>query len=467
MFVDRVNVHVKGGRGGNGVTSFARQPYEPRGRPDGGDGGRGGDVVVRASSGVATLLDCYHRPHRKAPSGRHGEGDLRRGAEGRDDVVTVPVGTVVLDGPETLADLTADGASVVVARGGRGGRGNAAFRSGGRRVPRFHEFGEPPEERWVTLELKLVADVALVGFPNAGKSSLVARLSAARPKIADYPFTTLAPNLGVVRVGDDGVDFVVADVPGLVEGASEGRGLGHEFLRHVERAACIVHVLDCASYEQRDPREDLATVLQELRSYERRVELPAGCEPLTGRPSLVWLNKVDADPDVAEIVRPDLEADGFEVLQGSAVTGAGIDGLRHRLAALVAEARERASASAAERTPGPSPRAVLRPLRQAADYTVAHSGEGYRVTGDRVVRWVRMTDLGNDEAVRYLQGRLARAGVERALVEAGARAGDAVEIAGYVFDFEPEPHDLPGEELGDELGEEGAGDAGGEEGQTR
>jgi GTPase len=446
MFVDEVKVNVRGGRGGSGVTAFTRQPYEPRGRPEGGDGGDGGSVLARASHDVATLLDYHHRPHRKAGSGRHGEGDLRRGADGEDVVLLVPVGTVVKDaGGAVLSDLARDGDQVVLARGGRGGRGNAAFRSSTRRAPRFHELGEPPEERWITLELKLVADVALVGFPNAGKSSLIARLSAARPKIADYPFTTLVPTLGVVRAGD--LDFVVADVPGLIEGASEGRGLGHRFLRHVERAGVLVHVLDCATYEQRDPRDDLRTVLAELAAYESAAADRAGWRPLLERPAVVWLNKVDADPETADIVQPDLEAGGWEVLRGSAATGQGVDALRWRLGQLVARVRaERVEAEAAQDL---APRPVLRPARDRTDFRVERTDDGgYRVVGDRVQRWVRMTDLGNEEAVRYLQGRLARAGVERALVEAGARRGDPVRIADEVFDFEPEPGDLPADDLG-------------------
>jgi GTPase len=425
MFVDEVKVHVQGGRGGNGVTSFARQPYEPRGRPDGGDGGHGGSVVARASGNVATLLDYHHRPHRKADRGRHGEGDLRRGSNGENEVLLVPRGTVVRDEQGVvLADLVAEGQEVVLAAGGRGGRGNAAFANRQRRAPRFHEQGEPAQEAWVTFELKLVADAALVGFPNAGKSSLIARLSAARPKIADYPFTTLSPNLGVVQVED--LDFVVADVPGLIEGASEGRGLGHEFLRHVERAAVLVHVLDCASYDQRDPREDLRTVVTELRAY-----LPQMLE----RPSLVFLNKIDADAETADIVRPDLETDGWEVLAGSAVTGAGIDSLRYRLAELVREARPaRTADDEADHRP------VLRPAEgKGQDFTVERTDRGFRVRGERVERWVVMTDLANEEGVRYLQDRLARAGVERDLLRAGARPGDTVEIAGAAFDFEPDP----------------------------
>ena len=423
MFVDEVKVNVRAGRGGNGVTAFARQPYEPRGRPEGGDGGHGGSVIVRATLDAATLVDYHHRPHRRAGSGKHGEGDLRRGGDGADEILLVPVGTVVkIQDGEVIGDLLEPGAEVVAARGGRGGRGNAAFRTSARRAPRFHEFGEPGEERWVVLELKLVADVALVGFPNAGKSSLVARLSAARPKIAGYPFTTLSPNLGVVQADD--VDFVVADVPGLIEGASAGRGLGHRFLRHVERAGVLVHVLDAASYERRDPVVDLETVLGELHAYD---------PSLLERPALVFVNKADADPDVAELTALALRERGWEAIPGSAVTGQSLDVLRHRLAALVTLAR-------AQREPDEqaADRPVLRPAKAAVDFVVERTADGFRVSGERIERWVVMADLDNEEAVRYLQGRLARAGVERQLAAAGARRGDAVEIAGAVFDFEPD-----------------------------
>ena len=432
MFIDEVRVHVTGGKGGDGVTAFARQPFEPKGPPDGGDGGHGGSVILRASHNVASLIDYHHRPHRKAARGRNGSGDRRRGADGADEVLLVPIGTVVKDEAATpLADLTTEGDEVVAGPGGRGGRGNAAFRTPQRRSPRFHEFGEPGTERWLTLELKLAADVALVGFPNSGKSSLIARVSAARPKIGDYPFTTLSPNLGVVR--HDDTDVVIADVPGLIEGASSGRGLGHDFLRHVERARVLVHVLDCATYEQRDPREDLAVVVGELARYQ---------PDLLDRPALVLLNKADADPDVAEIVRPDLEAEGWEVIVGSAVTGAGIDRLVARTAELVRRLRDEEPASAPPARPASRP--VLRPVEQ--EFVVERTSEGFRVAGPRVERWVAMTDFGNDEAIAYLSNRLARAGVEKALVAAGAREGDPVDLAGVAFDFAPSRTDLPPEE---------------------
>jgi GTP-binding protein len=432
MFVDTVKIRVRGGRGGDGVTAFARQPYEPYGPPNGGDGGNGGSVVLVADAGIATLVDYHHRPHRSAGRGRHGEGDRRRGADGEDEVLRVPVGTVVSTEDGTvLGDLAHDSQRLIAARGGRGGRGNGALRTRERRSPKFHERGEPGEERWLRLELKLVADVALVGFPNAGKSSLIARLSAARPKIADYPFTTLTPNLGVVA-GDD-TDLVVADVPGLIEGASEGRGLGHQFLRHVERARVLVHVLDCASYEQRDPRHDLRTVLDELAVYD---EASGGTLRFSARPALVVLNKVDADRDTAEIVREDLVADGHEVLETSAATGEGIDALRWRLIDLVRRSR------AAD----PPPLVVgdgagvpgLRPRQAPPSVGVERVSGGWRVTGEHVERWVTMSDLDNAEAVRYLQDRMERAGVYRALADAGAERGDDVEIAGAVFSYEPQ-----------------------------
>ena len=430
MFVDNVRIEVRGGRGGDGVTAFQRQPYEPYGPPTGGDGGTGGSVVLVADPDVATLLDYHHRPHRTADLGRHGEGDRRRGADGADVVLPVPVGTVVTtDDGDVLGDLRRPGDRVVAARGGRGGRGNAALRTSQRRSPKFHERGEPGEQRWLRLELKLVTDVALVGLPNAGKSSLIARLSAARPKIADYPFTTLTPNLGVVA-GDD-IDLVVADVPGLIEGASDGRGLGQEFLRHVERARVLVHVLDCASYEQRDPRDDLRTVLAELRAYDDRA---GGRLRFTDRPALVVLNKVDADRETAEIVHDDLVAGGWEVLETSAVTGEGVDVLRWRLIDVVrASRREDPPVVSAADTPAP----VLQPIQAPPTVEVSRAPGGWRVSADNVERWVRMSDLDNAEAVRYLQDRMERAGVYRALLDAGARPGDDVDIAGSVFSFEP------------------------------
>lgn len=426
-FVDRVVLHVAAGNGGHGCVSIHREKFKPLGGPDGGNGGDGGDVVLVVDPETTTLLDYHRSPHRRAGNGAPGQGGNRNGARGSDTVLSVPDGTVVStpDG-EPLADLVGAGTRFVVARGGKGGLGNAALASPRRKAPGFALRGEAGEHRDVVLELKTVADVGLVGFPSAGKSSLVAAVSAARPKIADYPFTTLAPNLGVVEAGE--VRFTVADVPGLIEGASEGRGLGHEFLRHIERCRALVHVVDCATIEPgRDPLTDVDVVERELDSY-------GGLED---RPRLVALNKVDV-PDareLADLVRPDLEARGWPVFAVSAATHEGLRDLTFAMAAAVSQSR------AAEPPPEPA-RLVLRP--QPVDdsgFTVTKEGERFRVRGVKPERWVQQTDFANDEAVGYLADRLARLGVERALVDAGARPGDEVLIGSdedaVVFEWEP------------------------------
>lgn len=441
-FVDECTVHARGGDGGNGSVSFRREAHVPRGGPDGGDGGRGGSVVLVADADTTSLLDLHRYPHRRADRGGHGSGMDRTGADGDDLVVRVPTGTVVRDRTtgEVLADLTRSGQRFVAARGGRGGRGNASFASGRQRAPKFAELGERAQERSFRLELKVIADVGLVGFPSAGKSSLIARLSAAKPRIEAWPFTTLTPHLGVMRAGDaaDGyTDVVLADVPGLIEGASEGRGLGHRFLRHVERCVLLLHVLDTVPFDpDRDPLHDLDVVLSELRAHE---------PSLLERRQLIALNKVDL-PDgqaMAALVRPELEARGYEVLEVSAVSGEGLDRLRYRLAGLVAESRAHVPAEVDEE----EQEVVIRLRPSGPDFTVGRDDAGrYVVSGERVERWVQMTPLENPEAARYLQGRLRRAGVEQALLEAGARAGDDVAIGEALFDFEPEFGDLPEDE---------------------
>jgi GTPase len=425
-FVDRVVLHVAAGDGGNGAASVHREKFKPLGGPDGGNGGRGGDVVLEVDPGTTTLLAYHRSPHRRAPKGAQGQGGHRHGADGVDVVLPVPDGTVVstTDG-EVLVDLVGAGTRYVVAGGGRGGLGNAALASSRRKAPGFALLGEPGEQRDVVLELKSVADVGLVGFPSAGKSSLVAAVSAARPKIADYPFTTLVPNLGVVEAGD--VRFTVADVPGLVEGASEGRGLGHQFLRHVERCAALVHVVDCATLEPgRDPISDIDVVERELAAYGG----------LGDRPRLVALNKVDVPEarELAEFVRPEIEARGLSALEVSGATHEGLRELTFAMAELVAAAR--AAAPPPERT-----RLVLRPRAvDDAGFRVVRDGDRFLVLGSKPTRWVAQTDFSNDEAVGYLADRLARLGVEDALVAAGARAGDEVVVGdgdGVVFDWEP------------------------------
>jgi len=425
-FVDRVVLHLAAGNGGHGCVSIRREKFKPLGGPDGGNGGDGGDVVLVVDSNTTTLLDYHRSPHRRAGNGAPGQGDNRDGAHGADVILPVPDGTVVTS-PEgaVLVDLVGAGTRFVVARGGRGGLGNAALASARRRAPGFALLGEPGEAHDVVLELKSVADVGLVGFPSAGKSSLVAAISAARPKIADYPFTTLVPHLGVVDAGE--VRFTVADVPGLIEGASAGRGLGHEFLRHVERCSALVHVVDCATMEPgRDPISDVDVIERELASYGK----------LADRPRLVALNKIDVPDarDLAHLVEPDLEARGWPVIPVSAATHEGLRELTFAMAEVVSAAR--AARPAAERT-----RLVLRPTAvDDAGFTVTREGERFRVRGAKPERWVRQTDFANDEAVGYLGDRLARLGVEEKLLEAGATAGAEVVIGdddGVVFDWEP------------------------------
>ena len=441
-FVDECTVHVRGGDGGSGVVAFRREAHVPLGGPDGGDGGDGGAVVLVADTNVTSLVDLHRAPHLRAGRGGDGGGKGRTGARGDDRLVSVPVGTIVrdMDGT-TLADLATPGRSAVVASGGRGGRGNRSFANRFRRVPSFAERGEKVEESLLRLELRLIADVGLVGFPSAGKSSLVRRLSAATPRVEAWPFTTLTPHLGVMRAGDraDGtpIDVVLADVPGLVEGAAEGRGLGNRFLRHIARCRVLLHVLDAGTAEPgRDPVHDLDVVLGELAQHD---------PDLLARRQLVVLNKVDL-PDavtMAGLVRGTLEERGFEVLEVSALSGEGLDRLRYRLGELVDELGPAQRVAAEE---GSEP-VVLRPRGHAAPVRVTVEEDGsYRVVSDRVERWVAMLPLDDVGATRYLQGRMRRAGVERALVAAGARKGDPVLIGDVEFAFDPELDDLPPEE---------------------
>jgi GTPase len=436
-FADQAVLHVQAGRGGNGCASVHREKFKPLGGPDGGNGGRGGDVILRVDPSVATLLDYHRRPVRRAGNGRQGEGSHRTGADGADLVIGVPNGTVVKtqDGHE-LADLVGAGTTFVAARGGRGGLGNAALASPRRKAPGFALKGEPGEARDLVLELKTVADIGLVGFPNAGKSSIVAAMSAARPKIADYPFTTLVPNLGVVEAGD--VQFVVADVPGLIPGASQGRGLGHDFLRHVERCSALVHVLDCATQGQqdRDPLTDLAVIEQELAAYA-----DATGTDLTTRPRIVTLNKIDvpAARELADSVRRELDRRGLQVTEISAATGEGLRQLGFAMAALVAA--ERAARPAEQSAAVVRPRVAVKAADDPGFEVVKNADGSFFIAGEKPRRWVQQTDFGNDEAVGYLADRLARLGVEEALAAAGAEPGAEVLIGdpddAVVFDWDP------------------------------
>jgi len=434
-FADRVTLLVQAGHGGNGCASIHREKFKPLGGPDGGNGGRGGDVILEVDASSATLLDFHRKPVRRAGNGRQGEGSHRTGANGNDLVIPVPNGTEVKtpDG-EVLADLVGVGTRFVAAAGGRGGLGNAALASPRRKAPGFALKGEPGEQRDLVLELKTVADVGLVGYPNAGKSSLISAMSAARPKIANYPFTTLIPNLGVVEAGD--VQFVVADVPGLIPGASQGRGLGHDFLRHVERCSTLVHVLDCATEEPgRDPVSDLAVIEEELALYGDAT----GAE-LLSRPKLIVLNKIDvpAARELADLVKPDFEERGYQVFEISAATGEGLRQLGFAMAALVAA--DRAARPAEEPAERVRVRVAVRPADEPG-FEIIKMGDSFLIKGEKPRRWVQQTDFSNDEAVGYLADRLARLGVEEALAQAGAEPGAEVLIGdpddAVVFDWDP------------------------------
>jgi GTP-binding protein len=427
MFVDQVILHAKAGSGGAGCTSVHREKYKPLGGPDGGNGGKGGDVVLLVDNNETTLLEYHRHPHQDAPNGKPGQGSHNNGANGEDLVLSVPAGTVVysMEG-EILADLINPGMKYVVSQGGAGGLGNAALSSNKRKAPGFSLLGEPGDINDVKLELKSLADVALVGFPSAGKSSLVSVISAAKPKIADYPFTTLVPNLGVVKAGD--VTFTVADVPGLIEGASAGKGLGLDFLRHIERCAVLVHVIDCATLEpDRDPLQDLDVIEKELALY-------GGLED---RPRIVVLNKIDVPEarELAQMILPEIHARNLEGYLISAVSREGLKEFLFAVAELVVQWRK-------THTQDENARIVLRPDGVGAlGFEVRHDGNRYYVTGNKVERWIRQTDFSNDEAVGYLADRFQVLGIEEALRKAGAKPGAEVAIGegenAVIFDWDP------------------------------
>ncbi|MEK0306108.1 GTPase ObgE [Bifidobacterium favimelis] len=459
-FVDRVTIHVKGGDGGNGASSIRREKYKPLAGPDGGDGGDGGSVYLQADPNATSLLDFRYLPHRSAGSGTMGLGGDKDGSQGDDLVLSVPVGTVVFKAigaegeskhpGQRLADLNHAGDRFMAAQGGVGGLGNRHLANRARRAPGFALLGEPGQERDLILELKSIADVALVGFPSAGKSSLIAAMSSARPKIADYPFTTLVPNLGVVEAGDR--RFTMADVPGLIPGASEGKGLGLEFLRHIERTEVIAHVIDCATLEpDRDPVGDYKALEAELAKYVDNLELPLGVIPMDHRPRVVILNKCDLPEarELAEFVRPDFEAMGLKVFMVSTASHEGLKELGFYLASLVSGLRERLRALARQKE---EERVVIRPLQSKGGrgdgpaFTVERrqdqaGNHWYVVRGDKPERWVRQTNFDNEEAVGYLADRLAGLGVEDALRREGARPGDEVRIGpgdqAVAFDWDP------------------------------
>ena len=449
-FTDLSHINVKGGDGGAGCMSFRREAFVPKGGPDGGDGGHGGDVVVVADAQLSSLIDYRYKHHFRAERGTHGKGAKRHGSDGADLILKVPLGTVVreLDAQTQkpvceLADLTQPGERVIVAPGGRGGLGNTHFVTSVRRAPAFAEKGEPALEHWIELEMKLMADAALVGMPSVGKSSIIARISAARPKVADYPFTTLVPNLGVARAAN-GQSFVAADVPGLIEGASEGKGLGHQFLRHIERTALILHVVDITGgYEARDVVEDYKTINAELSAY---------AEELSRRPQIVVANKCDLPGYEDEInrLRAAAEADGHEFFAVSAATGGGLDELVTRVAAQVAELREELAAAEPERDLTEK----WERDRQRRDSAIRISREernAWRVTGGSIERMVVQTDWENEDAVAYLQHRFSRCGLDDKLRRAGAVTGDEIRILGFAFDYEGDEPDSFAELREDEV----------------
>lgn len=422
QFVDQVDIFIKGGDGGDGIVAFRREKYVPRGGPSGGNGGRGGSVIIRADGKLNTLVDLRYKKHYHAERGGNGGPNDKHGKDGDDLILRVPVGTIITDAQSgrLIADLAHDGQQCVAAKGGQGGRGNASFASSTNQTPKFAEKGEPTDEVHLTLELKLLADVGLVGYPNVGKSTLISRVSSAKPKIADYPFTTIVPNLGVVSI--DGRSFVVADMPGLIEGAHEGVGLGHLFLRHIERTRLLVHLIDVSGFSGREPMHDFDSINEELKSHSER---------LAALPQIVALNKSDmpAAREIVDGLKPELESRGLEVFEVSALTGHGLQPLLYRIADRLDEL----------------PREEYTPIEEVARFTVdtveeswevrkVHEHE-YVVEGRPVEMLVRRTDISNEYALRRLHRQLEKMGAIKRLRDLGARDGDAVKIADMEFDF--------------------------------
>jgi len=423
MFIDQARVYVKGGDGGSGIVSFRREKYVPEGGPDGGDGGKGGDVIFQSDPGLRTLIDFRYQKHYKAPNGEHGKGSNMHGKNAKDIVIKVPLGTIVRDANtgEILADFTKEGQSCVIVKGGRGGRGNARFKSNTNKAPRIAEKGEPGEEKWLELELKLLADVGLVGFPNVGKSTILSRVSAAKPEIANYHFTTLTPNLGVVSVGE-GESFVLADIPGLIEGTHQGVGLGHDFLRHIERTRLLIHVLDVSGSEGRDPLEDFIIINAELVAYS---------EKLGERKQLIAANKIDL-PDAAknlEKLTQVLGEKGYEIFPVSAVTGDGLDRLMLRAAQLLKEIEVEPFIEMA-----PAEKKVYNAALEQP-FTIRRVNDIVVIEGKQIERIVAMTDFSTDDSLQRFQRILKKMGVEDALQEIGIKEGEIVQIGDIEFEY--------------------------------
>ncbi|MCO8147872.1 GTPase ObgE [Bacillus subtilis] len=426
MFVDQVKVYVKGGDGGNGMVAFRREKYVPKGGPAGGDGGKGGDVVFEVDEGLRTLMDFRYKKHFKAIRGEHGMSKNQHGRNADDMVIKVPPGTVVTDDDtkQVIADLTEQGQRAVIARGGRGGRGNSRFATPANPAPQLSENGEPGKERYIVLELKVLADVGLVGFPSVGKSTLLSVVSSAKPKIADYHFTTLVPNLGMVET-DDGRSFVMADLPGLIEGAHQGVGLGHQFLRHIERTRVIVHVIDMSGLEGRDPYEDYLTINQELSEYNLR---------LTERPQIIVANKMDM-PEAAENLEAFKEklTDDYPVFPVSAVTREGLRELLFEVANQLENTPEFPLYDEEELTQN---RVMYTMENEEVPFNITRDPDGvFVLSGDSLERLFKMTDFSRDESVKRFARQMRGMGVDEALRERGAKDGDIIRLLEFEFEF--------------------------------
>lgn len=415
MFIDKARIFITAGRGGAGCISFRREKFVPMGGPDGGNGGKGGDVYLEADPHLTTLLDLTYRPHYRAEDGHAGQGSNKFGRSAPDLTIRLPLGTVIYQGGAVLADLKEPGRKLLVAKGGRGGRGNASFKTGRHTAPRLAEKGEPGEAVTLELELKIIADVGLVGFPNAGKSTFLSRISAARPKIADYPFTTLTPNLGVVNI--KGRQAVVADIPGLIEGAHEGKGIGDEFLRHIQRTRVLIHLVDITGFNEKTPYENYRIINNELARYSKE---------LLKKPMLIAVNKMDVSDADKLLSKFKGHLRGKKIYPISAVTGAGVDSL---LKALL---------HALDTVPAPE-EVVVEPVKRYVyepDFTIAKEGDIYIVRGAKVEKLAAMTDFNQEEALRRFQNILKKMGVEKALEERGIRVGDTIRITGREFTYE-------------------------------
>ena len=424
MFVDRVKIEVKAGKGGNGAVSFRREKYIPKGGPNGGDGGKGGDIIIETDEKIGTLIDLYNHPHQRAKNGESGQGSNKKGKNGEDLLIKVPLGTVIedMDNSTILSDLIENGQRITVARGGQGGQGNFRFKSSVRRSPKFAQKGEPGEEKKLSLSLKIIADVGLVGYPNAGKSTLLSRISSATPKIADYPFTTLIPNLGVVRV-DEAKSFMAADIPGLIEGAHQGTGLGDKFLKHIERTKIILHIIDGSLIKKEDPLYNFRAINKELNSFS---------EELTKKPQLIAINKCDllSVKENLTYFKDVFLEEGYQIFPISALTGEGLNQLIFSLSSLLDELKLQEKETLTEDLP---PKGVV--YKFTPRYVINKKGDLYEIIGAEIERIVAMTNFDNEEAIDYFQKIIKKMGLEKDLIKKGIKEGDQVKIKEIIFTF--------------------------------